>query len=400
MNVLYLGYWPATDPLTAAVITPRLKILSSLNEVNQVVFCSFERGQSSIDIEGVPNVQYIKFHSHSKQNIFLTKYVDFTEWPDFIKNLVNEYKINLIIANSPLAGGAAFLVWRTTRVPFIVECFEPHADYMVESGVWSRWDPRFWILKYFEKMQKRHAWMLQTVTQNYKRKLLTEGVSVQKIFTMPNTFQPQIFRFNERARVVKRAELKFSEEALVGVYVGKFGGIYYEQEAFDLFAKTFNFFGSHFRMIILSQQDSKFILLNLASRGINPLHVFVGSALHSEVPNYLSAADFAFATIKPSPCRIYCCPVKNGEYWANGLPIFLEDGIGEDSEIIKNDGGGIIFEINNPIVGFRKLASLLRTERSQLANSISLIAYRYRGEELITERYKEIVKKYYESAFT
>jgi glycosyltransferase involved in cell wall biosynthesis len=400
MNILYLGYWPAADPLTTAVIVPRLKTLSAIHEVNRVVFCSFERGQPSIGVDQLPNVQYVQFRSDPKRNIFLTKFADFIEWPSFIKKLVGEYKINLIIANSPLAGGAAYLVWRTTRVPFMVECFEPHAEYMVESEIWRRWDPRYWILKYFEKMQKKHAWMLQTVSNQYSRRLLEEGVSQSRIFMLPNTVQTEIFRFNQTERIRKRMDLGFPKNVIVGIYVGKFGGIYYEQEAFDLFAAAFHFFGIHFRMIILSPQDSGYIESNLISRNLDIQHIFVGNVPHSEVPNYLSAADFAFATIKPSPSRIYCCPVKNGEYWANGLPILLEAGIGDDSDIIKNEGGGIIFDNRNPIQGFKEIADILMRGRFQGTDKIFLIAMKYRRAELMHMAYLKIINDYNQRAFT
>ncbi len=243
MNILYLGYWAAADPLTVAVINPRLKILSKTKEVNQLVFCSFERDSKNAEVDQLPNIKHIQFHSRPGRNLFLTKFDDFTAWPVFIKTLVDEYKINLIIANSPLAGGAAYLTWRSRRVPFIVECFEPHADYMVESAIWKKWDLRYWILKYFERMQKKYAWRLQTVSHNYTNRLVAERISKSRIITLPNVLKTETFQFNEQDRIIKRAALNFSDQAVVGIYVGKFGGIYYEQEAFDLFAKAFKFFG-------------------------------------------------------------------------------------------------------------------------------------------------------------
>jgi hypothetical protein len=33
----------------------------------------------------------------------------------------------------------------------------------------------------------------------------------------------------------------------------------------------------------------------------------------------------------------FVSPIKNGEYWANGLPIFMPYGIGDDSRIIEEN---------------------------------------------------------------
>ena len=139
----------------------------------------------------------------------------------------------------------------------------------------------------------------------------------------------------------------------------------------------------------LKEQNS-----NLKKQGIDLTRVFIDSVPHAEVANYLSASDFAFATIKPTPTRLYCCPVKNGEYWANGIPILLEDGIGDDSDIIKNEGGGVIFDHHNPIDGFDRLSTMMKVGRPQLANKIYLIAERHRREELMKEAYQMIIQDY------
>ena len=75
---------------------------------------------------------------------------------------------------------------------------------------------------------------------------------------------------------------------------------------------------------------------------------FITKAPHGEVPGYLAASDFAFATIKPAPCRLFCSAVKIGEYWANGLPVLLTPGVGGDSAIIAAEKGGAVFDLIHP----------------------------------------------------
>jgi hypothetical protein len=112
------------------------------------------------------------------------------------------------------------------------------------------------------------------------------------------------------------------------------------------------------------------------------------------VKDYLSAADFAFATIKSTPIRLYCCPVKNGEYWASGLPILLEDGIGDDSDIIKSEGGGIILNKARAIDSFKKMKDYLLVGREKLAMQIQPIAISYRRLDLITSYYRDIIGQF------
>ena len=393
INVLYLGYWSACDPLTQAVIVPRLRILSQQEEIGKIIFCSIERNGKSEFID-LPKVKWIGFYSEQKQNVIQTKFGDFIKIPLLLKALISSENINLIIGNSPLAGGICYLALKRLSIPLVVECFEPHADSMRESGVWATWDLRYWILKYLEFKQKKVAWKLQVVSSHYANKLTRERVPTQKIKMLANCLSIEDFTFNNHQRSRVRAKLGFSDSAIVSIYVGKFGGIYYDQEAFELFASAFRFFGDSFRLIILTTHDSNEVKNNLSLHGIDASKAFVSSVPHSEVMDYLSASDFAFATIKSTPIRLYCCPVKNGEYWANGLPILLENGIGDDSDIIKREGGGIILNKTRVIDSLKKMKDYLSVGREEQALRIKPIAFNYRRLDLITIYYKDLISQF------
>lgn len=393
MRILYLGYWSATDTLTQSVIVPRLQVLAKLQQVEKIFFCSIER-QGQVSFETMEKTEWIGFESKPKRNVLFTKFDDFTGLPKLIKQKIEQEKIDLVIANSPLAGGACYLAMKNSSALLVVECFEPHADSMLESKVWSRWDPRYWVLKYLEEKQKKKAWRLVTVSEHYARKLLAERVTPHKIITLANCLKISDFEFNPTRRKETRAKLGWSPEATVGIYVGKFGGIYYDQEAFELFKKAFDFFGENYRMIILSGHAKEEVEGKLISAGIAADKVMILSVPHHDVPNYLSTADFAFATIKPTPIRVYCCPVKDGEYWANGLPVLLEEGIGDDSDIVKEYGGGVIINHQNPVQGFQQVKNLVQEGREELSQKIKPVAFRFRRFELIEEYYDNLLNAF------
>jgi glycosyltransferase involved in cell wall biosynthesis len=392
MNILYLGYWSAEEVLTQAVILPRLEILAAQEKVSSVIFCSIERdvNKGSLKFRS-PKILHIGLSSEKRAHLLFTKLNDFTVLPGELKKIISQRKVGLMICNSPLAGMIGYFAAKRLNIPIVMECFEPHANYMVESGVWTRWDPRFLILRYYEKkLLKRSKWLL-TVSENFKRKLLSEGIPEQKLIIMPNAVDLQKFAFNGEVRSRIRKNQNIDADAIVGIYVGKFGGIYYDDEAFDLFSAAAAFFGDRFRLILLSGDDHHDIRQQLSRVGLSSDSVSVLKVLHDAVPDYLSAADFAFATIKPAPSRIYCCPVKDGEYWANGLPVLLEEGIGDDSTIVRVEGGGIIFDQHNPQPGFAALAELIRAGRENVAQQIAPVAARHRAMALIEETYAHIL---------
>ncbi len=391
MTILYLGYWSSADVLTQSVIIPRLTILSELPEMDTIVFCSIERaGDNPIDVN-INKVRHVKFLSQPGKNVFAAKFYDFTHLPSFLLKEIKAHNVTGILCNSPLAGAIGYLLWTKTNIPFIVECFEPHAAYMLESGVWSKYDPRYIILRFFEWQQKRRALALLTVSSHYTSRLIEEGVGAEKIFTMPNGISLERFQFNDERRNQIRKTLGITSDMVTGIYVGKFGDIYYHQEAFNLFASAFLFFGERFYLIILSSHDHNDIEENLMRSNIPRVRVFLARVPNDIVPQYLSAADFAFSTIKPAPCRLYCCPIKDGEYWANGLPVLLEDGIGDDSDIIKNEGGGFLLNMRNPDKSFMKIQNLMLANRAETALEIQSIAFKHRRLGLIREVYEEIL---------
>ncbi|HOX82457.1 MAG TPA: glycosyltransferase [Chryseolinea sp.] len=391
MILLYLGYWSSADILTQSVIIPRLTILSEFSEIETILFCSIERaGDNPIDIE-INKVRHIKFSSQPGKNVLAAKFYDFTHLPSFLLKEVEANNVTGILCNSPLAGAIGYLLWRKTSIPFVVECFEPHAAYMLESGVWSRYDPRYVILRFFEWRQKVMARALLTVSTHYTSKLIEDGVDKEKILTMPNGISLERFQFNNERRNQIRRTLGITSEMITGIYVGKFGDIYYHQEAFSLFAAAFRFFSERFFLIILSSHDHNDIEENLIRINIPMDRVFLTRVPNDIVPHYLSAADFAFSTIKPAPCRLYCCPIKDGEYWANGLPVLLENGIGDDSDIIKNEGGGFLLDMKNPDNSFTKIQNLMRTNRPETAIQIQSIAFKHRRLGLIRDVYTKIL---------
>ncbi|HEY4651975.1 MAG TPA: hypothetical protein VIG72_11210, partial [Pontibacter sp.] len=96
-----------------------------------------------------------------------------------------------------------------------------------------------------------------------------------------------------------------------------------------------------------------------------------------------------FATIKPYPSARYCSPVKIGEYWASGLPVLLTEGVGDDSDIIKNEGGGALFNLQEPESVKRaiwQIQAILQdpTHRQEIPK----LAIKYRSPDKIREAYE------------
>ena len=110
------------------------------------------------------------------------------------------------------------------------------------------------------------------------------------------------------------------------------------------------------------------------------------------MPRYLSLGDFAINPVKPVPTKRYCTSIKDGEYWAMGLPVIISPRISDDSEIIEKENTGIVvdFSDGDALPGVVDKLEVLIADKVLLKEKIRQIAIRYRSFELAKKIYKEI----------
>lgn len=385
MNILYLGYWGARDGLSVATIYPHLEILAEFDFVQSIYFISIEReGQKeSIDLK-IKKVRHIPLISNRVSSVLLNKIDDFIRFPQKVTELVKQLGISLIICRSSPAGILGYLVHKKTGVPFWVESFEPHASYMAEAGVWKKWDPRYLVQVAGERLQLKATEIVFPASENYKKVLMAKK-EAKALLKMPCTVNVEDFGFDQLNREKIREKLGIAGDVFCGIYTGKFGGLYYEKKAFQIFKQAKEVFENFF-LIVLTPHPIEEIKQRLRNAGFYDKQLFVALVPHQEVPAYMHAADFAFANIKPTQSQRFSSPIKLGEYWAAGLPFLLAKGIGDESEILARGNGGVVYCEDNIKDALTKMRELIKG-----ANKLSYVrlARKYRGRELVKEAYKQ-----------
>lgn len=350
MRLLFISFWSANEPLTSSTILPYLRIMVADPSMEKVVFASVERGEPTT-LAGLGELRKVVHHpivTRYRAIDQLSKLDQFTGRINELVRLVKDHRIDMIDAKGSLAGGMAHLVSQRTGVPYVVESFEPHSDYMADCGVWGRRGISYRVARWLERKQKDHARAIVTVTENYRAQLMDEGVPADRIKVIPSITDIGRFAFSAEKRDLLRAELGW-QDSLVGIYVGKFGGLYYEGEAFDLFERVRQLVGPQFRLIIITVVPEQQVRNWLGAAGFPQEHAVVRAVDHGEVPHWLSAADIAFSLHRITPSSLYFGPVKNGEYWANGLPILLPHGVSDDFRIVQEKPWtGAIFDPGKP----------------------------------------------------
>jgi len=393
LRLLFLSYWSAEEPLVSSTILPYLKLMSEGKLIDQVWLVTVERGgdPSLPRVSSMEGVHHVTVNMRWRGRGVLSKVDLFIRLFLAMVRLVRKHDIQVVDSKAALAGGMAYLVHRFTGVPFIVESFEPHSDYMADSGTWSRKGLYYRLSDWLERKQLTHARFLVTVTNNFARDLLQAGYSERRVRVIPSITDLDQFRFDPKARQEVRAELGWAD-AVVGVYVGKFGGLYLEKESYQIFRIAHEVFGERFRLVLLTKEPREVIEAGLREVGMDPKNVIVRFEEHHRVPRWLSAADFGYSLVRPSPSSPYMSPVKNGEYWAAGLPVLIGDGVADDHLIVKDHPEcGAIFvptSLESAEVALRRIAGLI--ERGDNRDYCMQVARDHRGVDIAIRVYQDM----------
>jgi glycosyltransferase involved in cell wall biosynthesis len=260
--------------------------------------------------------------------------------------LIWQKNIKTIHAWCTPAGAFAYILARFSGKRLIIDSFEPHAEAMLENGSWTKKSLAYKSLIYFEKrMAKRAVAIIGTTAAMQEYAAKTYNTKLKQFFVKPSGVNTTLFSPNKDSREKNRKELALNENAVVGVYIGKFGGIYLYDEIILLIKAAQEQWGKDFYLFIYTSSDTKEIEKKLQKQHIDLRQICLSSYMpHQQVPQYLNIADFAINPVKPVPTKRYCTSIKDGEYWAMGLPIIIPPDISDDSDLIAKENIGVIWE--------------------------------------------------------
>jgi hypothetical protein len=276
-----------------------------------------------------------------------------------------------------------------------IDSFEPHAEAMVENKTWSKFGLKYMALFYFEKTEAKIADYLIFGAEGMEKYIQEKYKTVVTNYSVkPACIDLEAFsdKFINSVELLNKYDLR---DKIVCVYAGKFGGIYFEDETFEFIKCCENFWGKDkFRFLLLSNIGDDYLKEKMARHGIESSTCIKLFVPHKEVPFYLGLASFAISPYKPVPSKRYCAPIKNGEYWAMGLPVVIPKNISVDSRIIMECGAGAILETLNEkgyTSAITQINSIIKGKnRMEIYNQIRPLAEIYRNFSIAEKIYQKI----------
>lgn len=383
-SILYFSNWGANDGIARSTVFPILRQLSMHPDVEHIFLVTVEQG-SPLPAGFMPGVEHYTLHASGHSG--LAKTIDLPRLSFRLARLAKEKQADVIWCRGATAGGIGVMAHRISGIPVVVDSFEPHSQYMADSGTWRKFGLKYIVQRLLEKSIRKRAVALLPVSETYRQKLLSERLQPSTLFFFPCVVDANKFAYNPNERRSVRRRLGIADGDVVGIYTGKFGSLYYLDEAFNLFRSAFDFWQGRFHLIILTGEDYHHVLAWCRNAKLPLGYVTVAHADHDDVPAYLSASDFAFSTIKSIPALQYCSPIKYGEYWAAGLPIVTTLLEGDDARIIREEAGGYLLDVNAAGTDraqgvFSKVDDEIRAGRSEYYVSL---ARKYRNFAVIDD---------------
>jgi glycosyltransferase involved in cell wall biosynthesis len=400
-NILAITYWSFKEALVQTYTLPYLYIiLEQLPAGSRIYLVTLEQKNLRMTSEEKKKVRkklksrgifLISFKYYSFGIVAIFKWATICIQLFFLTLLKN---IRVIHAWCTPAATIGYLMSILTRRKLVVDSYEPHAESMVENKTWSRKSVAFKILFFLEKKISHHAHIViapVAAMQNYAQEKYSSLLS--RFYIKPACVDLQ--KFSPLKRKNRELVQHFGFEGkIVCVYAGKFGGIYLTKEVFDFFRVAELHWGDKFRVIVLSATSSDLIYEWAREAGFNSEKIIVQFIPNELIADYIGLGDFAINPVKPVPSKRYCTSIKDGEYWAMGLPVVITDGISDDTEIIlENNIGAVIknFAAENYLQAVIKIESLIEEdEKSKTEERILEVANKYRSYEIARSVYKKI----------
>jgi hypothetical protein len=389
-RILFITQWQFDDPLIQTYTLPYVQIIQKITSCYPYVVTT-GKNIKSITVKKKGDVVSIEMPS-GKRLFFLGWLLNIAS----LHKIIKRKKIGILHSWCTNAGmiGAILKKWNKKLI-LNIDSFEPHAEAMVENKTWKKSGLKFKTLFHFEKKEAITANNLIFAAPGMEKYILEKyNTTVSNYYIKPACTDLEAFsnKFSKNIELVKKYNL---EDKIVCVYAGKFGGIYLEDETFEFIKNCEKIWGvDKFRFLLLSNISDGYVIQKLSTFNIQHSTLIKLFVSHKEVPQYMGLADFAICPVKPVPTKRYCTPIKNGEYWAMGLPVVITPNISVDSQIIEENKAGAILESfneNGYLKAIKKVDSILKGKsREDIYNQIRPLAEKYRNFGIAEKIYREI----------
>jgi glycosyltransferase involved in cell wall biosynthesis len=254
-------------------------------------------------------------------------------------------KVDVVIGTSPqfFTTCAAYVVSLYKRIPFVFELRDlwPESIRAVGAMKESR------LLNFFEKLEiylYRKASLIISVTDSFKKNLVSRGIPAGKIKVVKNGVNSSLFSPQEKDENLLD-ELSLQGKFVAG-YIGTHGMAHGLSTLLYVAEELEKRFPGVFHVVLLGEgakkESLKQEMIDKKIRNVS----FVDGVSRSEVKRYWSILDVSVIHLKKTALFTTVIPSKLFECMGMGIPV-VHGVAGESADIVRDEGVGIVAEPEN-----------------------------------------------------
>ncbi len=351
-KTLYICYFGVREPLVQTQVLPYLREL--LNDGIEVSLLTFEplpwAGAEASEHRQELQETGIDWHSlpyHKRFSAAATSY-DILNGAKFIRGFARNRNVDVLHARSHIPLSMALVANRSLHLPLIFDLRGLMAEEYVDSGIWKEGSAPFRAVKWIEKRGLRDANQIVVLTEKMKSYLADNNLRAeQSVNVIPCCVD--LSRLDARS-AAKRERFEL-------IYAGSVTGLYMLEEM-GVFFKVLRGRRPDAFFRILTASDPEFVYGTFRRLGINENDYEASRAAPADVLNIVSRGHLAISFRKPTFSQIAASPTKIPEYLACGLPVVVNDGVGDTTEFTEADGVGAVIREFSPEAYLRAIDHL------------------------------------------
>jgi glycosyltransferase involved in cell wall biosynthesis len=347
-HVLYISYDGMLEPLGESQV---LGYVERLATTRPITLLSFEKSADLADHERVRSmrarlegrgIDWIALRYHKAPAVASTAW-DIVNGIRHGRRAARDGRgVALVHARGYVASVIAMTVARLSGAAFVFDMRGFWADEKVDGGHWSPDSRIYAITKYFERRFFESADAIVSLTRAGVDAFPTLGYRIPDrtpIEVIPTCTDLERFRPAVRDEALQ-TRLGLAGHLVIGVS-GTITNWYLRQPMLECLAHLVRQIDSA-KVLVVTRDDVAQLRADAIAAGVPGDRLVIASAPYAQMPDYMRLMDVGLFFIKVCFSKQGSCATKLAEFLATGVPVIINDGIGDSGRIVAQHRAGIV----------------------------------------------------------
>jgi glycosyltransferase involved in cell wall biosynthesis len=351
-GVLYISYDGILEPLGESQVVSYLERLAA---DRSITLLSFEKSDDVADLGRVASmsdrlrvrrIQWIRLNYHKNPPVLSTA-VDIIAGILQARRICRGGNIGILHARSYVPALMALGARGVSHAAFLFDIRGFWVDEKVEARHWKSGGMLYRIGKWWEKRFYREADAIVSLTSSGVQSIPELGVRVlpgTPIEVIPTCVDLERFTPGPKD-VALMGELGLTNAPVIGC-VGTMGNWYLGAEMLECLAR-FTKGWQQLQVLVVTRDDGDALKRDAKAAGIPADRLVITRASFDEMPRYIRLFDAGLFFIKPSFSKRASAATKLAEFLACGVPVIINDGVGDSGAIVRQGDVGVVLTALN-----------------------------------------------------